>query len=294
MFTRLLSIVLLLAVLPGLALAGAAHADADTTENELEQSVCGFMEPLMFWLWSQMAGQPDSDRLAGLEPVEAIRHTTRDGRVLRGYRMGARFPYRTAPRRAPRGYLLVIQGNAMLADRILGEFRSYAEAGYDVYIYDFRGYGRSEGRRRLRAIVSDYREILARLDAARYPRRLVYAMSLGGIIFLDGYSPDLAPQRVVIDSAPSRLSGYGCPPEYDAVNHLPADCRNFLFIIGEQDTVVPLSMSGEMLSRAEQCGARVVRDAEFAHPLMDPDPAVHRRRMQLIGQFLLQPAATEK
>ncbi len=45
-------------------------------------------------------------------------------------------------------------------------------------------------------------------------RRLVYAMSLGGIIFLDAHDPRHTPQRVVIDSSPGRLSGYGCPADY--------------------------------------------------------------------------------
>lgn len=157
-----------------------------------------------------------------------------------------------------------------------------------MYLYDFRGYGRSEGRRRLKAIVSDYRAILARL-ADDYPRRLVYAMSLGGIIFLDAHDPRHPPQRVVIDSSPSRLSGYGCPADYDPVRHLPADCHRFMFIAGERDGVVSPAMSAELREHAARCGARVIVDPDFGHPFMDPDVAVHRRRMQLIADFLLAP-----
>ena len=43
-----------------------------------------------------------------------------------------------------RGYLLVVQGNAMLADQIITHFDPFARSGYDVYIFDYRGYGRSE------------------------------------------------------------------------------------------------------------------------------------------------------
>jgi fermentation-respiration switch protein FrsA (DUF1100 family) len=273
-----------------LLLIGSAPATANGSDmkpdKKPEQSVCGFKEPFLFWLWSRMAGRPDTRRLGGLAQVKDLALTTVDGRTLRGYRLGAQSVRGEA--RTPIGALLVIQGNAILADQLLGEFRPYAEAGYDVYLYDFRGYGRSEGRRRLKAIVSDYRVILARL-ANDYPRRLVYAMSLGGVIFLDAHDPRHVPQRAVIDSSPARLSGYGCPAEYDPVRHLPTDCRHFMFIAGERDNVVPPAMSAELRERAVGCGARVMVDPDFGHPFMDPDLTIHRRRMQLIADFLLAP-----
>ena len=56
-------------------------------------------------------------------------------------------------------------------------------------IYDYRGYGRSEGKRRLKAIVHDVKEILTSLTAQAYEKRLVYAMSLGGVFFLNSLDP---------------------------------------------------------------------------------------------------------
>ena len=128
-------------------------AAEDTGSTEPEVSVCGLQEPVMFWLWSRLAGSPDAGRLAGLPHVEDIAFETRDGRTLRGYRLMATDG--EGQRVAPKGYLLVMQGNAILADRILDEFTPFSAAGLDVFIYDFRGYGRSGGRRRLKAIVSD-------------------------------------------------------------------------------------------------------------------------------------------
>ncbi|MGD2113253.1 MAG: alpha/beta hydrolase, partial [Gammaproteobacteria bacterium] len=152
---------------------------------DLEQRVCGLKEPFMFWLWSGAAGRPDAARVADLRHVEDIAFGTVDHRTLRGYRLRATGPDGQVS--APRGYLLVMQGNAILADQIIGQFARYAAAGYDVYVYDFRGYGRSGGRRRLRAMISDYAEILAALDVAGYDQRLVYAFSFGGILLLDGF-----------------------------------------------------------------------------------------------------------
>ena len=270
----------ILMLLPGLLCA------MEPGDTALEVSVCGLQEPVMFWLWSSMAGNPDAGRLAGLQHVEDIAFETRDGRWLRGYRLKATdtdgLPV------APKGYLLVIQGNAILADRILAAFAPFASAGLDVYVYDFRGYGRSGGRRRLKAIVSDYAEITAALDAADYEQHLVYAMSFGGIALLDGLASHGRLDRVVIDSTPARLSTYGCPQEYDPVEHLPADARNFLVIAGGNDRVVTPGMSRELLETAGARGAGVFRDEAFAHPFMDADRSVHRRRMQGIEEFLLR------
>jgi pimeloyl-ACP methyl ester carboxylesterase len=270
-----------LVLLSGVTPGGQAAGD-----RPLERSVCGLQEPLMFWLWSGMAGSPDADRLAGLSNVEDIVHETGDGRQLRGYRLNATGS--DGQGRAPKGYLLIMQGNAMLADRIIGEFAPFAAAGLDVYVYDFRGYGRSGGKRRLRAIVSDYEEIIAALNASGYGRHYVYAMSFGGIVLLDGFASHGRLDRVVIDSTPGRLSDYGCPPQYDPVNHLPADSSGFLFIVGGNDQVVTPAMSQELVEAAHERGARILRDAAFAHPFMDRDRAVHRRRMNLVEAYLLR------
>ena len=266
---------------PGLGPAGQENGDP-----ELEVSVCGLQEPVMFWLWSGVAGSPDAARLAGLKHVDDITFETRDGRSLRGYRLRATDGEGQPV--APKGYLLVMQGNAILADRILGAFAPFASAGLDVYVYDFRGYGRSGGRRRLKAIVSDYAGITAALDAMDYEQHLVYAMSFGGIVLLDGMASHGRLDRVVIDSTPARLSTYGCPPEYDPVEHLPADLRNFMFIAGGNDRVVTPGMSRELVETARARGAEVFRDEAFAHPFMDRDRSVHRRRMQVIQEFLLR------
>ncbi|MGH8523433.1 MAG: hypothetical protein ACREXY_04235 [Gammaproteobacteria bacterium] len=70
----------------------------------------------------------------------------------------------------PWGYLLVARGNAMLADHLIGEFQLIRDLGLDVYLYDYRGYGLSNGKNRLKALVSDYQEIVSALNAQDYRR----------------------------------------------------------------------------------------------------------------------------
>ncbi len=248
---------------------------------KLEERVCGVKEPFLFWLWSNMAGRPNPKRLLGLNDVNDIEYKTKDGRTLRGYQLAAR---ETKP---AKGFLLVLQGNAILADQILVDFSRFAAAGFDVYIYDYRGYGRSEGKRRLKAMISDVKGIINYLSAKPYQKRFVYAMSFGGILLLDALDTHIKLDKVIIDSTPSRLSDYGCPEDFDPITHLPEECRNYMFITGQRDRVVTIKMSKDMLEKAEQCDAKIIRDAEFAHPFMDSDFSVQRRRMKTIEQFLL-------
>lgn len=258
---------------------------AEMSERNLEERVCGLKEPVAFWFWSIAAGQPDSSRLAHLQNVEDISLTTQDGRLLRGYVLRAAAPAKGPV--SPKGYLLVAQGNAMLADQILSNFAGFANSGLDVYIFDYRGYGRSEGKRRLKAIVSDYREIIEHLNSLQYPAQRFYGMSFGGVVVLNALKSRLGDHRVVIDSTPSRLSDYGCPKTYDPARNLPEHAANHLMIVGLKDHVVTPAQSKELLRSAEKRGAAILRDPAFSHPFMDQKLSVHQRRMQAVKGFLL-------
>jgi hypothetical protein len=256
---------------------------------ELEKSVCGIQEPFVFWLWSSMAGRPDSVHIGDLSNVEEISVQTVDGRTLRGYKLKAQVSGRDSAN--AKEYLLVAQGNAMLADQILSSFTGFSSAGVDVYIFDYRGYGRSEGKRRLKAMVNDYGEIIDLLNSRPYSSSLFYGMSFGGIVLLNALQERQQGDSIVIDSTPSRLSDYGCPEAYDPVNNLPEDGSNFLFIVGGQDRVVTPGMSRELVETAQQRGALVLRDPEMAHPFMDRNLSISDRRMEAVSSFLLRPVA---
>lgn len=257
---------------------------------ELEKSVCGIKEPFVFWLWSSMAGKPDTAHIGGLSNVEDISVQTVDGRTLRGYKLKALAPGGASGH--AQGYLLVIQGNAMLADQILSSFTHFSNTGVDVYIFDYRGYGRSEGKRRLKAMVNDYGEIIDLLDSRPYSSSLFYAMSFGGIVLLNALKERRQGATIVIDSTPSRLSDYGCPEAYDPVNNLPEEASNFLFIAGGQDHVVTPAMSRDLIETAQERGALVLRDPEMAHPFLDRSILVRARRREVVSSFLLQGMAT--
>jgi alpha/beta superfamily hydrolase len=255
--------------------ANAAAADPAGAES----SVCGSLrEPLAFWLFRSAAGAADARRIAGIRDIERVTLKTRDGRTLGGYRL--RHP-------DPRGYLLVVPGNAMLADQIAAELQFFRDRGLDVYVYDYRGYGLSSGKSRLAAIVDDYRAIVAHLNGLGYRRRLLYGMSMGGVVLLDAIGARAEQyDALVVDASPSRISPLGCPQAYDPVDHLPVRCTRIKIIGGERDRVVPLTEMQELMTAAQACGAQITRSPELAHPFQDASAAVQRRRFQEVADFL--------
>lgn len=287
-----------------LAIEGCAKDPVKNTEFSLESSVCGiFREPLAFWQFRWAAGAPDASRIRPIRDMERQSFITRDGRELGGYRLRATHhsPAANLERAAgsagtrpaegknpPRGYLLVAQGNAMLADHIMGMLGFFRGLGLDVYVYDYRGYGLSKGKSRLKAIVSDYREIVAALNAKGYQRRYLYGLSMGGIILLNAVGLSGEYDALVVDSSPSRISGLGCPEAYDPVRNLPRNGAKLMLIIGLRDRVVPPRDIGEMAAVVQDRGGRVLKSPEFAHPLQDLDPGVRQRRFREVADFLMR------
>jgi hypothetical protein len=267
--------VLLTAVVGGVT-ASPAMAVPDSPET----SVCGLLrEPLAFWLFRRAAGSPDVQRIAGIRDIERIHFETLDKRRLGGYRLRATGK--------PRGYLLVAPGNAMLADQIMGELQIFRDRGFDVYVYDYRGYGLSGGSSRLKAIISDYREIVTHLNRQNYRRRALYGMSMGGVVLLNAVGTRDDFSALVVDSSPSRISHLGCPGEFDPVNQLPADCSRLQLIIGERDRVVWPAEMEELMIAIRNRGGKVLERLDYAHPFQDA-PAVHRRRLEEVAAFLLR------
>lgn len=259
-------------------------AGCSLTPGSPEAAVCGLLkEPLVFAIWSRLAGQPAPPGGDGVPNAEAMAYRTKDGRLLTGYKLGS-----TAPGDAVVGKMLVAQGNAMLSDRLLSSLTSFSEAGIEVYIFDYRGYGNSEGRRRLKAMISDYREIAEALMPPSGGKRFFYGISFGGIVVLNTIDAGVEYDRAIIDSTPSRISDRGCPLEYDPAENLPSDASRLLLIAGQKDIVVPARQSEELLERAKAAGARTEVRGDYAHPFMDADPATRLARLDLIRSFLLQ------
>lgn len=58
-----------------------------------------------------------------------------------------------------------------------------------------------------------------------------------------------------------------------------------MLIIGLLDRVVPPLDIEAMAKIVQQRGGRVLKSTEFAHPLMDINPAIHHQRFQVVAVF---------
>lgn len=263
----------LLALLPNFAFS-----------DDREATVCGwFKERLVFTLWSSMVPEPDASRVAGDDLIQRTEFTTADDKVLRGYKYQAQDENGLATE--PKGYILVALGNAMIADLMITALERFSQRGYDIYIYDYRGYGDSQGKRRINAIIEDYKELVAHLNT-QYEKQLLYGISLGGAVISNVIGSGAQFNRAVIDSSPSRLSPHGCPERIDPAENIPDDAKNILVITGAKDSVLVPHMTFEFSERAEQKGARVFHGPNYSHPFMDSSHEIHNERLNRVIDFL--------
>lgn len=278
---------MLLLSLTALLLTPVHAAATDDKPAERESAICGRVkEPLVFWLWSAMAPRADPSRLARDPGIEAVSFMTGDGKRLSGYKVlahdGSGKPVK------PKGYVLMALGNAMIADQMIRELSVYGANGYDAFIYDYRGYGLSEGKRRINAIIEDYREIVSDLNR-KYQRKMLYGVSLGGMVMMNVIGSGVEFDAAVIDSSPSRMSTYGCPERIDPVDHLSrTSAPKLLVITGKRDQVLSAEQTRELREQAAALGARTIDDEAFAHPYMDHSYQVQLRRARLTQDHLLR------
>ena len=80
----------------------------------------------------------------------------------------------------PRGVIFYHHGNAENLERWGGVAEFYVEAGYDVLIYDYRGYGKSDGKRSEEQLFADAGHMYWELRKTWKPEQITfYGRSLG-------------------------------------------------------------------------------------------------------------------
>jgi len=251
--------------------------------NEREEALCGnFFEPFVFWMWSSMTPKPDNSIVSNIPFIEPSEYKTSDGKTLRGYRYLSNNGY---AKTSPKGYILVAMGNTMVSDQMVFMLKSFSQRGYDVYVYDYRGYANSDGDRRIKAIIEDYKEMVSTLNK-KYKRRALYGISLGGAVMLNVIGSGLNYDAAVIDSAPSALSPFGCPTSIDPVQNLPQDASRIFIITAQKDSVLPNTMTSPLRESAKERGAKTLDGEEYEHPFADKSLEVHYQRMNAILEFL--------
>lgn len=252
-------------------------------------AISGCVERLVFF---PMRGTPQPP--LGV-PVEDVYFDTEDGLRLHGWFLpavttatgAAATRDQTAdepltPARA--GTILMFHGNAGNVEHHVGFVEFLPAAGFNVFVFDYRGYGLSErGRLRRDPIMQDARAALAMLRARSDvdPHRIaIYSHSLGGMfgLALLAEEPDLrggvvvSPFTSLPDAAASVISPWeppgavarwlgrlllrsGLDPVDSIIRMHPGQA--VLVVHGENDEVVPVHHGERLAAVGEAAGVDV-------------------------------------
>lgn len=107
----------------------------------------------------------------------AVTFDSSDGTRLSGWWM--------EPEGEPKGTVLVAHGNAENISSHFAGFGWLVRAGYEVFIFDYRGYGKSEGEPELEGAVQDTQAALAYVLRQRRGSIVAVGQSLGGALLMN-------------------------------------------------------------------------------------------------------------
>lgn len=204
---------------------------------------------------------------AGIK-YEAIKFRSGDGTELTGMFF--------APAEPPLGTVIHFHGNAHNMTAHFSYSSWLAKEGFNVFIFDYRGYGASGGKPELDGLVMDGKAALAhalKLPGAEPGRMIVFGQSLGGAIAVAAVAESgFKPAAMVLEgsfysyksvgSAALRahwwsrpfswlpwvaISGSHSPSDYVATINCPK-----LFIHSERDPIVPFTQGKKLYDAAMQ------------------------------------------
>ena len=211
------------------------------------------LDSLLYFPARAILETPDA---AGLDHRD-LAIETGDGERLHGW---------WVPARADRiGHVLLCHGNAgNVGDRVLHAALLTA-AGFDVLLFDYRGYGRSTGRPGEEGTYSDARAahdcLLAQSGVD--PARVIYlGESLGGAVAVD-LALDRPPAGLVLLSAFASVRDIArahypfipaalVPDAYPTLRRIPDLAAPLLVLHGERDEIVPLAHGQRILDAAPE------------------------------------------
>lgn len=209
----------------------------------------------------------DWRRASGL-PLQDVWFTARDGAKLFGWFVEPEHPIAT---------MLWCHGNAGNIIHRLENLAELYRLGLSVFLFDYRGYGRSEGRP---SEAGFYQDAEAAYHYIRQQRRIppnrlvVFGRSLGSAVAADVVSHHPAAGLIMESPFPSvatvaRLTYFGAAAHwllgarFDLTTRLSAISMPILVIHGDRDSIIPLALGKAVFDAAsEPKEFHVVRGAD--------------------------------
>jgi len=240
----------------------------------MRTAICYSLFPILFLLagCTHLFFQPSKNILAdpaqfGIK-YETIKFRSGDGTELTGMFF--------APASAPLGTIIHFHGNAQNMTAHFPYSSWLAGEGYNVFIFDYRGYGASGGRAALDGLVMDGKAALAhalKLPGAEPDKMIVFGQSLGGAIAVAAVAESgFKPSAMILEgtfysyrsvaSAVLRRRWWSWPFSWlpwlaVSGRHSPAadisgiSCPK-LFIHSERDSIVPFEQGKKLYEAAGQ------------------------------------------
>jgi fermentation-respiration switch protein FrsA (DUF1100 family) len=199
----------------------------------------------------------------------------------------------------PKGTVVFSHGNAGSLGYHLGFVLWLAEAGYQVFMYDYRGFGKSGGELDRRGMIEDVKGAFAYVKARKDvdAKRLVsYGHSLGGAKSVAAIAAEKRMEglrAVVIDGAftsyqaMARVVGGELGANLITDEFSPKDLigkisgTSLLVIHGDRDLVVPVSQGKELFKLANEPKTLFeVKDGGHGDSLARQDGAYRKRMLE--------------
>jgi fermentation-respiration switch protein FrsA (DUF1100 family) len=193
---------------------------------------------------------------AGL-PFDDIEIPTEDGERLHGWWIPARVQ--------SLGHVLLCHGNAGNVGNRVIHAKLLADAGLDVLLFDYRGYGRSTGKPAEQGTYRDARAAraaLLRLPGTEAARLIYLGESLGGAIAL-ALALEAPPRGLVLQSTFTSVRDMSrvhypfvptvlVPDAYPNLSRIRALKAPLLVLHGDRDDIVPLSHGQALFAAAPE------------------------------------------
>lgn len=178
------------------------------------------------------------------------------------------------PRGASKGVMVVVHGNAQ---NLTAHYRGWIwvlDAGYELFIFDYRGYGESEGEPGLVGAIEDTDAALKYVNDRHIGPLYVCGQSLGGVLLSNALATDTyADYRLaIIDSSYSELQEMGrtvltrsyltwpfqwvsylvLRDDHDPLDDVAQIHVPLLFIAGSDDGIIPPNNSWQLFDAASR------------------------------------------
>lgn len=234
--------------------------------------------------------EPSTPAMWGFR-FEDVKFKSTDGTNLHGWFMPSR-------EKQPKGTIIFSHGNAGSLGHHIGFVMWLVEAGYQVFMYDYRGFGKSGGELDRHGMIEDVKGAFAYVSARKdvdAGRLVSYGHSLGGAKSVTALSGNQVAglRAVVIDGAfasyraMARVVGGELGANLITDEFSPKDFIGkisgtpLLVVHGDSDQVVPLSQGKELFNLANEPKTLFeVKDGRHGDALARENGAYRKRMLE--------------